>query len=60
MIFFLFCIFVFPQQITEESVVINIEVPVRIFDRDEFFLKLQEISIYFLKSVNIRQSWEMP
>lgn len=72
LIFFLFCIFVFPQQITEESVVINIEVPVRIFDRGEFVDNLhmenfeifedgipQKIeAVYLIKKKNVERSEE--
>ncbi len=72
LIFFLLCIFVFPQQITEESVVINIEVPVRIFDRDEFVdnLRMENFEIfedgipqkieavYLIKKKNVERSEE--
>lgn len=72
LIFFLFCIFVFPQQITEESVVINIEVPVRVFDRGEFIdnLRMENFEIfedgipqkieavYLIKKKNVERSEE--
>jgi hypothetical protein len=34
--FFLFCFRVFPQQVAEEAVVVNIEVPVRVFQNGDF------------------------
>jgi hypothetical protein len=34
--FFLFCFSVFPQQVAEEAVVVNIEVPVRVFQNGDF------------------------
>lgn len=48
MIILLLCLSVFAQQLQEESVVINIEVPVRVFDGDTFVenLTIDDFEIY--------------
>jgi hypothetical protein len=46
--FFLFCFSVFPQQVAEEAVVVNIEVPVRVFQNGDFVedLTIRDFEIF--------------
>lgn len=46
--FFLFCFSVFPHQVAEEAVVVNIEVPVRVFQNGDFVedLTIRDFEIF--------------